>query len=79
MLRETGYLTKEHPLHPIHVGQRVELDLVGLQVMGGGLPHGAGTVVALDPGVITVRLDHARGASEVMVSHRRVIGRLAWR
>jgi hypothetical protein len=69
-------------MRPIHIGQRVEIDLFGLQVGDGGRvgPAGTGTVVALDPGVITVRLEHGLGApSEVTVSQRRVLGRLPWR
>jgi hypothetical protein len=69
-------------MRPIHVGQRVEIDLFGLHVGEGGWmsPAGTGTVVALDPGAITVRLERGGGApSEVTVSHRRVLGRLPWR
>jgi hypothetical protein len=57
----------------LQVGQRVQVDLFGMR-----LPHreqGAAecTIVALDPGVITVRLDGSgRGTSEVTVSPGRI-------
>jgi hypothetical protein len=61
----------------LRVGQRVQVDLLGMR-----LPHqedGAVdcTIVALGPGVVTVRLDGAgRGFSEVTVSPERIEG---WR
>jgi hypothetical protein len=57
----------------LQVGQRVQVDLLGMR-----LPHreeGAAdcTIVALGPGVITVRLDGAgRAPSEVTVSPGRI-------
>jgi hypothetical protein len=59
------------------IGQRIEIDLFGLRVSG-LTPNGAeasGTVVALYPGAITVRLRRAGGTpAEVTVSRRRVLG-----
>jgi hypothetical protein len=57
----------------LQIGQKVQVDLFGMRV-----PHreeGAAecTIVALGPGVITVRLDGAgRGPSEVTVSPGRI-------
>jgi hypothetical protein len=68
-------------MNPIYIGQRVEIDMFGMQVGGGAAPRAAvGTVVALDAGVITVRLEHGSWArAEVTVSQRRVVGRPSWR
>ncbi len=66
-------------MRPIDIGQRVEIDLFGLHVGEGGSGAGTGVVVALDAGVITVRLERGpAGPSEVTVSQRRVLGRFPW-
>ena len=61
----------------LHVGQQLEIDLFGLNVSGGAASGAAvGTVVALHPGAITIRLNR-RGpvpASEVTVSSSRILG-----
>jgi hypothetical protein len=60
------------------IGQRVEVDLFGLRVSGSGLDGGtvaAGTIVALAPGSITVRLD-AHAETEVTVGPARLMLRV---
>jgi hypothetical protein len=57
------------------IGQRIQLDLFGMRLPGlrSGDRRGAGTVVGLGPGVITVLLDAGVGpAAEVTVSLGRV-------
>jgi hypothetical protein len=57
------------------IGQKVEIDVFGLRVpgLGSGYEQATGTVVALGPGIITVRLDVGGShASEVTVSPGRV-------
>jgi hypothetical protein len=59
----------------LEVGQRIEIDVFGLQVPGlrSGEDQAMGTVVALGPGVITVRLDLQQvHAPEVTVSRGRL-------
>jgi hypothetical protein len=61
-------------MRPIQIGQRVEIDLIGLQAGTSSAPRAVGTVVALDPGAITVRVDHGRTpGTDVTVSARRVM------
>ena len=60
----------------LEVGQKIEVDVFGLQVPGlrSGEAEARGTVVALGPGVITVRLElGGRYPTEVTVSRGRVI------
>ena len=60
----------------LRIGQRIVIDLFGLLVSGASSRAGQaiGTVVALDPGAITVRLSLlGETAAEVTVSHRRVL------
>lgn len=54
------------------IGERVKVDLFGMPTLG-SLQHGtaSGTVVALHPGTITVRLDEH--ASEVTVGPARLL------
>jgi hypothetical protein len=61
-------------MRPIQIGQRVEIDLIGLQAGSSGAPRAVGTVVALEPGAITVRMEGGptRG-NDVTVSARRVM------
>lgn len=57
------------------IGQKVEIDLFGLRVPGmdAGEEQAIGTVVALGPGIITVRLETGRShESEVTISPGRV-------
>jgi hypothetical protein len=57
------------------IGERVKVDLFGLRSLGDGQePIATGTIVALAPGTITVRLD---GHGEVTVGPVRLIDRLA--
>jgi hypothetical protein len=60
----------------LEVGQRIEIDVFGLQVpgLGSGEEQATGTVVALGPGIITVRLDLLgdRQLPEVTVSRGRL-------
>jgi hypothetical protein len=60
----------------LEIGQRIEVDLFGLHTRGLPESGATGTVVALGPGVITIRLDgDTPGDSpEVTVSQRRVLG-----
>ena len=58
----------------LQIGQRIHIDLFGLRVAAFD-SRAAGTVVALGPGVITVRLERADGAyADVTVSP----GRIEW-
>jgi hypothetical protein len=59
----------------LEVGQRIEVDVFGLHVPGlaSGEAQATGTVVALGPGVITVRLELGdRHPPEVTVSRGRL-------
>jgi hypothetical protein len=60
----------------LEVGQRIEIDVFGLHVPGlrPGAAEAIGTVVALGPGIITVRLELLgdRHPPEVTVSRGRV-------
>ena len=60
----------------LEVGQRIEIDVFGLQVPGlrSGEAQATGTVVALGPGIITVRLELLgdRQPPEVTVSRGRL-------
>ena len=55
-----------------HIGQQIEVDLFGLPIFD-AMASRTGTVVALDPGAITVRLHAPAAAAEVTVSERRVL------
>jgi hypothetical protein len=59
----------------LEVGQRIEIDVFGLQVPGlsSGEAQAVGTVVALGPGIITVQVQVSeRQHHEVTVSRGRV-------
>jgi hypothetical protein len=60
----------------LEVGQKIEVDVFGLHVPGlrSGESQAMGTVVALGPGIITVRLDSFgdRQPREVTVSRGRL-------
>jgi hypothetical protein len=59
----------------LEVGQKIEIDVFGLQVPGlsSGEDQAIGTVVALGPGIITVQLElSGRSRPEVTVSRGRV-------
>ena len=59
----------------LEVGQRVHVDLIGMRLGGAGLaiPRAAATVVALGPGVITVRLDlEEAAAAEITIGPGRL-------
>lgn len=59
----------------LQIGQKVQIDLFGMR-MGGlcpGQSHAEGTVVQLEPGVITVRLRRRDGGvADVTVSPGRI-------
>ncbi len=61
---------------PYEIGQKVEVDLFGLRVRGPEPDSGQaiGTIVAMGPGTITVRIDpgDAESAPEVTVSPGRL-------
>ena len=61
-------------MRPTQIGERVEVDLFGLRIVG-NLPSGtaSGTIVALAPGSITIQLDDHE--SEVTVGPARVLSR----
>jgi hypothetical protein len=58
----------------LHIGQTVNVDLFGLQLPGvsAGQSQAKATVVALGPGVITVRVDLIDRPREVTISPGRV-------
>ena len=58
----------------LQMGQRVQIDLFGMRLPGvGPCVRAEGTVVGLDPGVITVRLECECGhLSDVTVSPGRI-------
>jgi hypothetical protein len=58
----------------LHIGQTVNIDLFGLQLpgIGAGQSQAKATVVALGPGVITVRVDLIGRPAEVTISPGRV-------
>jgi hypothetical protein len=66
-------------MRPTKIGERVEVDLCGLRTPSGSALWDAvvapGTVVGVDPGSITIRLDEQFG-SVVTVGPARVVGRL---
>ena len=58
------------------IGQRVEVDLFGLSTPAGplgGATVASGTIIALAPGTITVRLDVASGQAEITVGPARLL------
>lgn len=58
----------------LEVGQKIELDVFGLKVAGlrSGADRASGTVVAVGPGTITVRLDGGPEGHELTVSPNRL-------
>lgn len=63
-------------MRPTKIGERVEIDVFGLRTTGDLQRAGvaSGTIIALAPGTITVRLD---GQTEITVGPARVLSRAA--
>jgi hypothetical protein len=58
----------------LEIGQRIHVDLFGMRLAGVRAEDSPAeaTVVELGPGVITIRLEHEGGLSEVTVSPGRI-------
>jgi hypothetical protein len=58
----------------LEVGQKIELDVFGLKVAGlrPGTDRASGTVVAVGPGTITVRVEGGPDGNELTISPNRL-------
>jgi hypothetical protein len=65
-------------MRALRIGQRVELDLFGFEAGGSGALRAVGTIVALEPGAITVRVERGAGPRDMTVSRRRVTELVVW-